>query len=404
MEMPYKLEVLWCRTFQSVLKIGNYFMGYRMPQYLEGPGKIKELGAFLKEKGINDVLVVTGSGMVRRGQVKPMLDGFEANGIRYTLQTYDTTDPTSDDVEAGYKTYKEHGCKSIVALGGGSRIDCAKGIAAKAVHPRKTVAQLQGLLKVHWPIPPFVAIPTTAGAGSETTVAAVITDSKTHRKAAINDPFLIPKYAVLDPELTVGLPPYTTATTGMDALAHAVEAYTNKTYNTKLENKLAREAVKLIHDNILKVFEDGSDLEARQNMQRGAFYAGRAFTRGCVGYVHAIGHTLGGLYGVAHGLAMAVLLPHVMREFGASAHKRLAELADVCGIGGANEAEKANGFIRWIEETNAKMGLPNGFDVVRDDDIDQMITWAKREANPLYPVPVVWARKDFRRLIESIRK
>ena len=379
-------------------------MGYRMPHYLEGPGKIAELGNFLKEKKINDVLVVTGSGMVRRGQVKPMLDGFDAAGIRYALQTYDTTDPTSDDVEAGYKTYKENGCKAIVALGGGSRIDCAKGIAAKAVHPRKKVAQLQGLLKVHWPIPTFVAIPTTAGAGSETTVAAVITDSATHRKAAINDPFLIPKYAVLDPELTVGLPPYTTATTGMDALAHAVEAYTNKTYNTKLENRLAKEAVKLIHDNILVAFEDGSNLEARQNMQRGAFYAGRAFTRGCVGYVHAIGHTLGGLYGVAHGLAMAVLLPHVMREYGASAHKRLAELADVCGIGGANEAEKANAFIRWIEQTNAKMGLPDGFDMIKDEDIDQMITWAKKEANPLYPVPVVWARKDFRRLIASVRK
>ena len=403
-ELKHKLEVLWCRTFQSVLKIGNYFMGYRMPEVLEGPGKIRELGAFLKEKGINDVLIVTGSGMVRRGQVQPMLDGFDANGIRYTLQTYTTTDPTSDDVEAGYKTYKEHGCKSIVALGGGSRIDCAKGIAAKAVHPKKTVAQLQGLLKVHWPIPPFVAIPTTAGAGSETTVAAVITDSATHRKAAINDPFLIPKYAVLDPELTVGLPPYTTATTGMDALAHAVEAYTNGTYNTKLENKLAKEAVKLIHDNILVAFEDGSNLEARQNMQRGAFYAGRAFTRGCVGYVHAIGHTLGGLYGVAHGLAMAVLLPHVMKEFGASAHKRLADLADVCGMVGRNDAEKANAFIRWIEETNAKMGLPDKFDVVQDKDIDQMITWAKKEANPLYPVPTVWGRKDFRRLIASIRK
>jgi len=404
MDIAYKLDVLWCRTFQAVLKVGNYFMGYRMPHYLEGPGKIAELGNFLKEKKINDVLVVTGSGMVRRGQVKPMLDGFDAAGIRYALQTYDTTDPTSDDVEAGYKTYKENDCKAIVALGGGSRIDCAKGIAAKAVHPRKKVAQLQGLLKVHWPIPTFVAIPTTAGAGSETTVAAVITDSATHRKAAINDPFLIPKYAVLDPELTVGLPPYTTATTGMDALAHAVEAYTNKTYNTKLENRLAKEAVKLIHDNILVAFEDGSNLEARQNMQRGAFYAGRAFTRGCVGYVHAIGHTLGGLYGVAHGLAMAVLLPHVMREFGASAHKRLAELADVCGIGGANEAEKANAFIRWIEQTNAKMGLPDGFDMIKDEDIDQMITWAKKEANPLYPVPVVWARKDFRRLIASIRK
>ena len=402
--MTNTLELLWCRTFQAVLKVGNYFMGYRMPHYLEGPGKIAELGKFLKEKKVNDVLVVTGSGMVRRGQVKPMLDGFEAAGIRYTLQTYDTTDPTSDDVEAGFKTYKEHGCKAIVALGGGSRIDCAKGIAAKAVHPRKKVSQLQGLLKVHWPIPTFVAIPTTAGAGSETTVAAVITDSATHRKAAINDPFLIPKYAVLDPELTKGLPPYTTATTGMDALAHAVEAYTNKTYNTKLENRLAKEAVKLIHDNILIAYEDGQNLEARQNMQRGAFYAGRAFTRGCVGYVHAVGHTLGGLYGVAHGLAMAVLLPHVMREFGVSAHKRLADLADVCGIEGRNEAEKANNFIKWIEETNAKMGLPDGFDVIKDEDIPQMIAWARKEANPLYPVPVVWGEKDFRRLIKAIRK
>lgn len=404
MAMTDSLEVLWCRTFQAVLKVGNYFMGYRMPTYLEGPGKIRELGAFLKEKNINDVLVVTGTGMVRRGQVQPLLDGFESAGIRYTLQAFDHPDPSSDDVELGFKTYKENGCKALVALGGGSRIDCAKGIAAKAVHPKKKVSQLQGLLKVHWPIPPFVAIPTTAGAGSETTVAAVITDSATHRKAAINDPFLIPKYAVLDPELTVGLPPYTTATTGMDALAHAVEAYTNHTYNTKLENRLAKEAVKLIHDNILIAFEDGANLEARQNMQRGAFYAGRAFTRGCVGYVHAVGHTLGGLYGVAHGLAMAVLLPHVMREFGASAHKRLAELADVCGIGGENKAEKANAFIRWIEETNKKMGLPDSFDVIREEDIDQMIAWASKEANPLYPVPVVWSKKDFRRFIQSIRR
>ena len=402
--MTFNLETLWCRTFQSVLKIGNYFMGYRIPKYLEGPGKIRELGAFLKEKGINDVLVVTGSGMVRRGQVQPMLDGFRANGIRYTLQTYDTTDPTSNDVELGYASYKANGCKSIVAIGGGSRIDCAKGIAAKVVHPRKKVYQLQGLLKVHWPIPPFVAIPTTAGAGSETTVAAGITDSATHRKASINDPFLIPQYAVLDPELTIGLPPHTTATTGMDALAHAVEAYTNQTSNTKLEDKLAKEAVKLIHDNILAAYEDGTNLEARQSMQRGAFYAGRAFTRGCVGYVHAIGHTLGGLYGVAHGLAMAVLLPHVMRAYGTSAHKRLADLADVCGIYGACDAEKANAFLSWIEETNAKMGLPDRFEMIQDKDIEQMITWAKKEANPLYPVPVVWSRKDFKRLIDSIRK
>ena len=404
MKMPCILEVFCCRTFQGILKFGNYFMGYRTPCCLEGPGKLRELGSFLRGRGINDVLVVTGSGMVRRGQVQPLLDGFDASGIRYTLQTYSATDPTSDDVEAGYRTYTDHGCRAIVALGGGSRIDCAKAIAAKSVHPRKTVAQLQGLLKVHRPIAPLVAIPTTAGAGSETTVAAVITDSETHRKAAINDPFLIPRYAVLDPELTVGLPPDTTAATGMDALTHAVEAYTNRTYNTRLENSLAKDAVRLIHDSILRAYDNGSDLEARQNMQRAAFYAGRAFTRGCVGYVHAIGHTLGGLYGVPHGLAMAVLLPHVLRQYGCAAHRRLADLADVCGISGGNNEEKANAFIRWIEETNRRMGLPDSFDMIKDQDVDRMIDWARKEANPLYPVPVVWSRQDFRRLIDSLRK
>ena len=401
--MSDTLEVFGCRVFQAVLKIGNCCMGYRMPEYLEGPGKIRELGNFLREKKINDVLVVTGTGMVRRGQVQPMLEGFQQAGIRYHVIAFEHPDPTSLDVEQGFRAYREQNCRAIVALGGGSRIDCAKAIAAKAAHPGKSVAQLQGLMKVHKPIVPFVAIPTTAGAGSETTVAAVITDAQTHRKAAINDPFLIPRYAVLDPELTVDLPPYTTATTGMDALAHAVEAYTNHTYNTKLEDRLAKEAVRLIHDNLLTAYTCGDDLQARQNMQRAAFYAGRAFTRGCVGYVHAIGHTLGGLYGVSHGLAMAVLLPHVMRAYGTAAQKRLAELAAVCGIPGNTDAQLAEGFLRWMEQTNAAMGIPKGFDMIRDEDIDQMITWAKKEANPRYPVPVVWGREALRRVIESIR-
>ena len=401
--MSHTLYTLYCRAFQCVLKVGNYFMGYHTPEYLEGPGKIRELGAFLSEKGVNDVLVVTGSGMMRRGQVQPMLEGFDSSGIRYAVQTFEQPDPTSDDVELGYRTYRDHGCKAIVALGGGSRIDCAKAIAAKAVHPKKTVAQLQGLLKVHHPVPAFVAIPTTAGAGSETTVAAVITDSATHRKASISDPFLIPKYAVLDPELTVGLPPHTTATTGMDALTHAVEAYVNGTYNTKTENRLAKQAVKLIHDNILTAFEHGTDLEARQNMQRGAFYAGRAFTRCAVGYVHAVGHTIGSLYGVAHGLAMAVLLPKVMRAYGHAVHKKLAELADICGMAGNTDAEKAESFLCWIEDTNRKMGLPDRFDMIRDEDVEQMVDWAMREANPLYPVPVVWGREQLRGFIFSLR-
>lgn len=404
MSFSHNLEILGCRIYQAVFKIADYAIPYRLPEYLDGPGSIRKLPAFIREKNADNVLVVTDRGLMKLGLPAAMLDALDQAGIRYTCYDKLGPNPTTEDVENGYRLYRENHCQAIVAFGGGSPIDCAKAIGAKVAHPRRSVAQMQGLLRVLKPIPPFFAVPTTSGTGSETTLAAVITDSVTHRKASINDPFLIPKYAILDPELTVGLPPHITATTGMDALCHAVEAYTNHTYNTPIENEMAKKAVRLIYDNLLTAYHDGSNLEARQNMQFAALYAGRAFTRGCVGYVHAIGHTLGGLYGVAHGLAMAVLLPHVMREFGASAHKRLAELADVCGIGGANEAEKANAFIRWIEQTNAEMGLPDKFDMIQEEDIDQMITWAKKEANPLYPVPVVWARKDFRRLIESIRK
>ena len=400
--MSHRLHVLWCRTFQAVLKVGNYFMGYRMPHYLDGPGAIRRLPAFLKEQNIHDVLVVTDAFLLRRGMPDPMLEEMKQQGIRYTLMVLNGPDPSSDDVEAGYKLYADNGCKSIIALGGGSSMDCAKGIAAKAAHPRKSVVQLQGLLKVHKPICPFVAIPTTAGTGSETTVAAVITDSATRRKAAINDPFLIPKYAVLDPELTVSLPPHVTATTGMDALCHAVESYTNWTYCTKLEKQLSKDAVKLIYDNLLAAYRNGGDMEARQNMQRASFFAGRSFTRGCVGCVHAVGHTLGGLYGVPHGLAMATILPHVMRQYGSAAHKRLAELAEVCGMEGRNDEEKALKFIEWIEQLKRAMDLPVGLDMIKSEDIPQIVAWAKAETNPLYPTPVVWGDEDFKRLIKTI--
>ena len=393
----------FCRTFQGGMKLGNYFLGYRMPEYIEGAGSIKRLPQMLREKGADHVLIVTDPNLMKLGLPNGMLEVMKQDGFQFTLFYDIEPNPTSDNVEAGFKVYRENGCHALVAFGGGAPMDCAKAIAARVVHPNKTVAQLQGILKVHKKIPLFFAVPTTSGTGSETTVAAVITDSATHHKASINDPAIIPKYAVLDPELTVGLPPFVTATTGMDALCHAVEAYTNHTYNTALENKLAKHAVYLVHRSLLKAYHDGSDLTARQNMQKAAFFAGRAFTRGCVGYVHAVGHTLGGLYGVPHGLAMSVILPHVMRQFGQAVWPRLAELADVCGIGKGGERVKAMCFIQWIEDLQKEMGIPSGFDCIRDEDIPQIIAWAKAEANPLYPVPVVWDDEDFRTLIRSIR-
>lgn len=394
---------MYCRIYQAVFKIGMYLIPWGMPETLEGPGSVKKLPELIKEKGYSKVLVVTDKVLMDLGLPKGMLEAMDEGGIEYVIYDGVQPNPTDRNVNEGLKLFKENGCQAMVAFGGGSPMDCCKGIGAMAVKKGKTVEQLQGLFKVLHRIPTIFAVPTTAGTGSETTVAAVITNEKTHHKASMNDTSLMPKYAVLDPELTVGLPPKVTSTTGMDALCHAVEAYTNNTYNSKLEKKLSKDAVKLIYDNLYEAYTDGSNIKARQNMQKAAFYAGRAFTRGCVGYVHAIGHTLGGLYGTPHGLAMSVILPHVMRQFGSAAHERLARLAEVCGMTGANDAEKAEKFISWIEEMKAKMDIPAGLDVIKDEDVPQIIEWAMKEANPLYPVPVVWDKAGFEKCINTIR-
>lgn len=398
--MIYKI---WCRSFQLAMKLGSCFMGYRMPEYISGPGSVRRLPELMREKGAGKALVVTGPNITRLGLPNGLLKRLDEMGMEYVLFNSVSPNPTDVDVERGVELYRSNNCGCIVAFGGGSPMDCAKAIAARLVRPNRAVSQLQGVLKVHGRIPPFFAIPTTAGTGSETTVAAVITDSSTHRKASINDPSLLPRYAVLDPELTLDLPPHTTAITGMDALCHAVESYLNHSYNTRLENELAKKAVGLINENLLQAYYNGDDLQARQGMQMAAFYAGRAFTRGCVGYVHALGHAVSGLYGTAHGLAMAVIMPHVFRRYGIHAHRRLAELADVISLQGNTDAEKAAAFIDWIDMLNEKMGIPATLDNIRDGDIPQMISWALREANPLYPVPQIWDENDMRALIRDVR-
>jgi len=398
------MKKLFCRTYQGVFKAGMYALPWGMPETLEGPGSVKQLPSLIKEKGFNKVLIVTDKGITNLGLMNGMLEALESAGVEYYIYDGVQPNPTDIDVLEGVRHFRDQHCEAFIAFGGGSPMDCCKAIGAMVVKKHiKKVAQLQGLFRVLHRIPTIFAVPTTAGTGSETTIAAVITESRTHHKASINDLSIMPKYAVLDPELTVGLPPHVTSTTGMDALCHAVESYTNSTYNSKLENKLAEDAVRLIYHNLQKAYDDGTNLEARHNMQKAAFYAGRAFTRGCVGYVHALGHTLGGLYGTPHGLAMAVILPHVMKQFGPAASERLARLAEVCGMTGRNDAEKAGKFITWIEELKKNMNVPEHLDVIQDKDVPQIISWAMKEANPLYPVPVIWNRGDFEKCIDSIR-
>ena len=385
------------RPFQTGMKLAMYALPWRIPKTLEGAGAIKKLPAFVKEKGHRKVFIVTDKTLMDLHLLDSMLAAMDEIQLPYVLFDKVTPNPTDVCVEEGVALYKNNQCDSIIAFGGGSPMDCAKGIAARIARPNKSVKQLQGVLRVLRPVPTIFAVPTTAGTGSETTIAAVITCVKDHHKASINDIFLMPKYAVLDPELTVGLPPHITSTTGMDALSHAVEAYTNNTYNTPLEKDFCKKAVKLIYENLYAAYEDGSNLEARQNMQLGAFYAGRGFSRGCVGYVHAIGHALGGLYGTPHGVAMATLLPMVMKQYGKATHLRLAELYDASGMdrGAHTTEEKATAFIAWIDEMNQRMNIPKYPPVLEAKDIDEIAERAYKEGNPLYPTPVTWSKADF---------
>lgn len=382
------LQKIWCRTYQTVMKAATPLLPWREPELLEFENGTRGLGAFVRNKGYAKMLVVTGPNVYKKGLADELIRGLEENGVEYALFNRVVNNPTIDNIEEAYALYKAEGCDSIVALGGGSPMDLAKVVGARAAKPNKPVKKMKGLLKIMKRIPDLYAIPTTAGSGSETTIAAVVSDSKTHEKYPINDLSLIPRYAILDPKLTAALPPSTTATTGMDALTHAVEAYIGRS-NTKKTKESAEKAVKLIFDNLLKAYEHGDDIEARRNMQRASYYAGVAFTRAYVGYVHALAHALGGFYGTPHGLANSVLLPVVLEYYGESAHKPLARLAEITGIctDKDDDAAKATKFIDRIKEMNALMDIPSNIDGIKPEDVPEMAKRAAAEGNPLYPVP-----------------
>lgn len=382
------LQKIWCRTYQTVMKAATPLLPWREPELLEFENGTRGLGAFVRNKGYAKMLVVTGPNVYKKGLADELIRGLEENGVKYALFNRVVNNPTIDNIEEAYALYKAEGCDSIVALGGGSPMDLAKVVGARAAKPNKPVKKMKGLLKIMKRIPDLYAIPTTAGSGSETTIAAVVSDSKTHEKYPINDLSLIPRYAILDPKLTAALPPSTTATTGMDALTHAVEAYIGRS-NTKKTKESAEKAVKLIFDNLLKAYEHGDDIEARRNMQRASYYAGVAFTRAYVGYVHALAHALGGFYGTPHGLANSVLLPVVLEYYGESTHKPLARLAEITGIctDKDDDAAKATKFINRIKEMNALMDIPSNIDGIKPEDVPEMAKRAAAEGNPLYPVP-----------------
>ena len=329
------IKNVWYRTYQKVLKLAMCFMNWKEPELLQGEGAVLKLPKFIKYKNINKVLVVTDKGLMNLHILDSLFEELKKEQVEYVVYDGVQPNPTIPSIEECKQLYIDNNCEGIIAFGGGSPMDCAKAAAARVVKPKKSVRKMRGYLKVGKKLPPFFAVPTTAGTGSETTLAAVVTDPTTHEKNAICDPCLRPKHAVLDPVLTINLPPHITSTTGMDALTHAVEAYIGKS-NVKSTIKYSEDAVKLIHANLEIAYQDGKNIEARSNMLLASFYAGQAFTRAFVGYVHAIAHNLGGMYNTPHGLANAVILPYVLEWYGPCIYKRLAKLADLIGITNEN--------------------------------------------------------------------
>jgi alcohol dehydrogenase class IV len=387
--MLFQLQLLAYRFVKPFMKPVSRLVAIPRPVLFVGPGSTARLCQLIAGSGAKRVLIVTDGVLARLGIVEPARRALSDAGIDVAVFDGIVPDPTHDVLDRGLAAVRAQGSDSVLAIGGGSSIDAAKIIAAMAT-TGKTSAKLVGMLKVNQPPLPLYAVPTTAGTGSEVTVAAVVTDPVAHVKSVVIDPKLVPVAAALDAEMMKGMPGPITAATGMDALTHAVEAYVNRWPHAETP-AFCRSAVKLIFRNLPRAYADGGDLEARESMALASLYAGLAFTRAYVGYVHAFSHKLGGVYGVPHGLGNAIVLPYVLDflKDAPYAEARLAELAVAIGAGSASEPGPvlAQRFVDRVRELNRTIGIPEKVAPLRAEDIGLVARAAMVEAHRDYPVP-----------------
>ena len=398
-----RLQFAGNKTMVKALKLAAGVMPIRDPLLLVGTDATSQLAEQVAADSLSTVLLVTTAGIVKRGQAAELIHALEHQGIRPVIFDGIVPDPGFDVVNRGLELLRQEACDGIIAFGGGSAMDVAKVIALAAANkraPEKLVGYFKGRKR---PLPLY-AVPTTAGTGSEATIASVISDDESHEKCFVIDSRTVPLVAALEPRLMEKLSPSITAATGMDALTHAIEAYIS-TINTPKTDRLAEEAIELIFDNLPLAYENGSNLEAREAMSIASYKAGRAFTQASVGYVHAISHQLGAMYGVAHGLGNAIVLPEVLTVSLPQAAPRLARLAVVTGLGDDSEpeAELAQQFVDHIRELNKQLGIPAKVAELDDKDIPAIAKGALKEALMNYPVPRHMGRVDCEELLRGLR-
>lgn len=384
------LYKVYARIYQFCFKLALPILPYRDPKIID---TISGIIPVLKDNNKKSILIVTDKNISSLGIMDNLLNELSTNNIKYVIYDDVVVNPTTLNCDSALKLYKDNSCDAIIAFGGGSPMDCAKGVGALVACPKKNLNDLKGILHVRKKIPLLIAVPTTAGTGSETTLSCVIVDSKTRHKYAINDFPLIPSYAVLDESVCMSLPKSIIATTGMDALTHAIESFIGKSGNKSTRND-ALEAIKLIFDNLYESYLEPNKL-ARKNMLYAAHLAGRSFSKAYVGYVHALAHSLGGKYNTPHGLANAVILPIVLKEYGKSIYKKMKRIALYLGLCDKHTSalEATNVFINKIIDLNNLMNIPSYLDDILESDYKELASWAYKEANPLYPVPKLWSKK-----------
>lgn len=385
--IPFSLKVFCLRVFMWALKLVTRILPVRQPDLFVGEGAALKLVDHFARSGVKRLLLVTDAMLIKLG----LLDAIQARLAFHQIQVtvYDgiEPDPSIEQIEAGLTLLQSHDCTAILAVGGGSSMDAAKVIAARATNPHK-IRWMAGKLRVLFKPLPLYVIPTTSGTGSEVTIAAVVSDPANTRKFAIMDPALVPQGAALDPRLTQGLPPAITAATGMDALTHAIEAYISHNHLPETDF-YALEAVRLISEFLPRVMDNGADLHAREQMALASYKAGAAFTKAGVGYVHAIAHNFGARYHIPHGLANAIVLPHVLEFSKPACLKRLADLARVSGLARETlrDDELADAFIAHIRALNQRFGIPAKVEPLKAADIPLIAQAAIAEARWTYAVP-----------------
>lgn len=401
--MKQKLIELLHHIYMKILKLFSILLPISQPTLFLGRGSLQPLCRSIAAMGIDKVLIVSDKGLEQLGYVARLQLSLDEVGVQNAVYTGVIPDPTYREAEQGVDCYRSNACCGVVALGGGSSMDCAKVIAAMVTN-NKPVQRMVGVLKVWRQPAPLFVIPTTAGTGSEVTVAAVVSNPETHNKTPLIDPKLVPISAALDTDFMCNLPASITAQTGMDALTHAIEAFisVNATVET---DRYAIAAIRLIYSNLKRTVVNGSDEQERNEMALASYYAGLAFTKASLGYVHAISHAIGAKYSIPHGLANSVLLVPVLKFSLPEIAQRLAILAEGIGLRnkGNNQQESALAFVEYLQELTRTIGLPHQFEDIKEEDIPLLAAQALKEALWNYPVPKLMNKKECERLIDGVR-